>query len=142
MIEEIEGYDVLGKIVMDDLGIEQYILDSTEDNALENGVIKLYGNSLNNYGNFCIAGHNNEEIFSELSELEINDEFKIVDTDLEETIYVVTEKYKAEPDDLKCLMQDDSKIEITLITCEDASTSRLIVKAEEKNSIKKSDENE
>ena len=36
-------------------------------------------------------------------------------------------------------MQDDSKIEITLITCEDASTSRLIVKAEEKNSIKKSD---
>ena len=32
-------------------------------------------------------------------------------------------------------MQDESKIQITLITCEDASTSRLVVKAEEKDSI-------
>lgn len=132
MIEQIEGYDVLGKIVIEDQNIEQYILDSTEDNALENGVIKLYGTSLNSYGNFCIAGHNKEEVFANLANLEVGDEFKVVDPDLEETVYEVTEISKAEPEDLKCLMQDESKIEITLITCEDASTSRLIIKAEEK----------
>lgn len=135
MIEQVEGYDVLGKIVISDQEVEQYILDSKEDKALENGVIKLYGDSLNSYGNFCIAGHNKDGIFSKLSNFEVGDEFTIVDPDLEETEYKVTEISKVEPEDLKCLMQDESKIQITLITCEDASTSRLVVKAEEKDSI-------
>ncbi len=139
MIEEIEGYKVLGKIVIEDQNIEQYILDSNEDKALENGVTKLYGGSLNNYGNFCIVGHNKEGMFANLANLQVGDEFKIVDKYLEETTYEVTEIYKTEPEGLKCLMQDESKVEITLITCEDGSTSRLIVKAEEKNN---NDENE
>lgn len=131
LIEEHNGYDVLGKIVIDELDVEQYILDSTDDAALDNGVIRLYGGSLNNYGNFCIAGHNKAGIFEKLSEMEIGDSFTIVEPDLEETEYKITEIYSAEADDLKCLLQDDEKIEITLITCENASTTRLIVKAEE-----------
>ena len=131
MITVYQGYDVLGKIIIEEFGVEQYILDSKEDNALDCGVIKLYGSSLNNYGNFCIAGHNKSGVFEKLSEMEVGDKFKVVEPNLSETEYGITQIYTAEPDDLKCLMQDENKIEITLITCENASTTRLIVKAEE-----------
>lgn len=131
MIATHQGYDVLGKIVIDEFEVEQYILDSKEDSALEAGVIKLYGGSLNNYGNFCIAGHNKTGIFERLNEMEVGDTFKIVEPNLTETSYQITEIYSAEADDLKCLLQSDDKIEITLITCENGSTTRLIVKAEE-----------
>lgn len=131
MIDKHQGYDVLGKIVIEEFEVEQYILDSKEDNALESGVIKLYGGTLNNYGNFCIAGHNKTGIFERLNEMEVGDTFEIVEPNLTETTYKITEIYSSEADDLKCLLQDDEKIEITLITCENASTTRLIVKAEE-----------
>ena len=131
MIETVAGYDVLGKIVIDDINVEQYILDSTESTALEKGVGKLYGGTLNNYGNFCIAGHNYENIFQKLSEMKVGDNFIIIDTDLKETTYQIKEIYSAEPDDLKCLLQNDEKVEITLVTCENGATTRLIVKAEE-----------
>lgn len=131
MISVYQGYDVLGKIVIDEYKIEQYILDSKEDKALECGVTKLYGGTLNNYGNFCIAGHNKEGVFEKLAEMEVGDTFKIIEPNYKETTYQITEIYSSEADNLKCLMQDDEKIEITLITCENASTTRLIVKAEE-----------
>lgn len=131
MISVYQGYDVLGKIVIDEYKIEQYILDSKEDKALECGVTKLYGGTLNNYGNFCIAGHNKAGVFEKLAEMEVGDTFKIIEPNYTETIYQITEIYSSEADNLKPLMQDDEKIEITLITCENASTTRLIVKAEE-----------
>lgn len=132
MSTTIEGYDVLGKIVIEDLGIEQYILDSTEAKALQNGVGKVEnGGSINNYGNFCIAGHNQEGIFKNLDQLEVEDEFVVIDKNMEETTYKVTRTYEVEPDDLECLLQDEEKVEITLITCQAGSTKRLIVKAEE-----------
>ena len=131
MIDEHQGYDVLGKIIIEELEVEQYILDSKEDKALENGVIRLCGGSLNNYGNFCIAGHNKPGVFDKLSEMEVGDLFTVIEPDLKETKYKITEIYSVEATDLKCLLQDDEKIEITLITCENASTTRLVVKAEE-----------
>ncbi len=136
LVEQIDGYNVLGKIVIKDLDVEQYILDSTENKALEKGVAKVYGGSLNNYGNFCIAGHHYESVFKKLSKLQKGDKFVIVDKNLKETEYEVKETYSAEPDDLKCLIQNEEKVEITLITCEDIGTKRFIVKAEECSSSK------
>lgn len=131
MIETLEGYKVLGKIVIEDSKIEQYILDSTSDKALENGVGKLSGGSLNNYGNLCLVGHNYENIFEKLSELESGDKIKLVDRDLKETIYKINNIFSIEPDNLECLLQDETKVELTLITCETGAATRLVVKAEE-----------
>lgn len=131
MIETFAGCKVLGKIVIDDIKIEQYILDSTSDNALENGVGKLYGGSLNNYGNLCLIGHNFEDIFEKLSELEVGDKIKLVDRELEETTYKINNIFSIEPDNLECLLQDETKVELTLITCETGAATRLVVKAEE-----------
>lgn len=136
MSETIEGYKVLGKIKIENLNIEQYILDSTDIKALQNGVGRIdNGASLNNYGNFCIAGHNNSKIFEELNKLKVDDEFVLIDKKMEETIYKVTEILEVEPDNLECLLQDENKIEVTLITCKDGATTRLVVKAEEKDTI-------
>ena len=125
------SYDILGKIMIDKIHVEQNIFDTTDEKALEEGVIKLYGNGLNQIGNLCIAGHNQSGIFQELDELEINDEIKIQDKDKQVFVYRITEIYSVEPTDLNPLKQQTEKKEITLITCENYSTKRLIVKAEE-----------
>ena len=46
MPEEIEGFKVLGEFEFETLGINQYILDSYDDKALEKGIGKLYGGNL------------------------------------------------------------------------------------------------
>lgn len=139
-LEEVyEGYSVLGKIKIDKINVEQYILDSKEDEALEKGVTKLYGDTLNEVGNFCIAGHNKENIFEKLNELEKGDSFIIIDKDLKETEYEIKEIEGVEPDDLTCLLPNEEKVEITLITCDNASTTRLVVKAEVKENDKASE---
>ena len=108
---------------------------STSDKALKLGVGKLYGGNLNSNGNLSIAGHNEKDKFQDLEELEKGDTFIIVDKDLKETTYKITDITSVEPDDLECLRSDDSKTEITLITCQNGTTSRLIVKAEKTNSV-------
>ena len=52
---------------------------------------------------------------------------------MKETTYEIKKIYSTEANDLECLIPDEEKVEITLITCENGSTKRLIVKAEEKN---------
>lgn len=126
----VAGYKVLGQIVIKDLNVEQYILNLAEDDALKNGVVKLYGSSLNSYGNMCIAGHNNEGVFKDIGKLKVGNKITVKDINNNEYEFKVTSVETVEPDNLECLLQDNSKIEITLITCSDDSTSRVVVKAE------------
>ena len=59
------------------------------------------------------------------------DEIIIKDTRNVEYKYKVTSVKNVEPDNLECLIQDTSKVEITLITCDTGGTSRVVVKAEQ-----------
>ena len=83
-------------------------------------------------GNFCIAGHNYDEIFKRLDELEIGNEFEIEDKHGQAVKYSITEIASVEPTDLTLLKKQSGKTCVTLITCENYSTKRLIVKAEMK----------
>lgn len=130
MIKEIDGYEVLGQLVIEKIELEQYILDSTENAAMEKYPVKLYGDDLNKEGNFCIAGHNYEEIFSRLNELAVGDEFYIVDKEDMIQDYVIKEITEVEPTDLNCLMPVSNKIQVTLITCKEGATKRLVIRAE------------
>lgn len=112
--------------------VENNTLDQTSD-ALKLGLVKLYGDELNAVGNFCIIGHNENEFFSVLNELNVNDDFKIKDSSDIEKKYIITEIYTVDPTDLKCLMPNNEYKEITLITCSSGSNQRLIVKAIEEN---------
>lgn len=131
MPSSVAGYKVLGQIIIKDLNVEQYILNLPEDDALKNGVVKLYGSSLNSHGNFCVAGHNYEGMFKDLEKLNVDDKIIIKDVRNVEYEYKVTSVTTVDPDDLECLLQNKDKIEITLITCSTGAASRVVVKAEQ-----------
>lgn len=142
MPEQIAGYDVLGRIVIEDVNIDKYILNSSEDKALQNGVCKLYGNGLNEEGNFVIVGHNYEDVFRKIEELEVGDEFYTENRNSEKTNYKITEIIAVEPTDLSILLPKENKTEITLITCQTGATTRLVVKADKIENSEVTDESQ
>lgn len=119
MPDYIQGYGVLGKIVIDEINMENYILDSTDDYSLNLAVTKFYGPDLNQRGNFCITGHNARGLFNNLKKLDIGDTFYIIDKENEEKVtYKIYEIETISPTDLDCLNQDtNNKRVVTLITC-------------------------
>lgn len=75
ILENGEMTNILGVIQIDKINLRYPILARTTDDFLDIAPCKFYGNELNGYGNFCIAGHNydNDELFSNLYKLEIGD---------------------------------------------------------------------
>lgn len=133
MQTKYEGFDVLGELVIEKIDFKKYILDSTENDAMEKAPVKLYGKTINQEGNFCIAGHNYDEIFAKLKDLEVGDEFYIEDIDGNIQDYTITEKLEVEPTDLTPLMPVEGKVQVTLVTCKDEGSQRLVLKAERVN---------
>lgn len=134
MPDKMGEYNVLGLIVIDKLKLEKNILDKTTDEALNLSVTKFYGPELNEEGNLCITGHNYEELFAHLNELQLKDTFYIIDkANAKKVTYEIYDKYTVSPTDLDCLNQEtQGKREVTLITCNPGGTTRLIIKAREK----------
>ena len=130
MPEEIEGFKVLGEFEFETLGINQYILDSYDDKALEKGIGKLYGGNLNSIGNFAVVGHNYDNVFGKLFEINKGDTYSVKEPDGDVTKYQVTEINTIEPTDLTVLTQNTDKCVMTLITCDTEGTQRFVVKAE------------
>lgn len=62
--------------------------------------------------------------------MEVGDKFEIIDKNEKVTSYKITEIASVEPTDLTLLKKQDGKTQMTLITCENYSTKRLVVKAE------------
>lgn len=134
VLEEYEGYKVIAKLEIPAIDLEIYVLDEYSDEALDTSVTKLYGPNPNNIGNFCIAGHNNNNgiMFSNLNKLEIGDAFFLLDNEIGKVEYEVYDIYKVLPEDTSCLSQDTNGTkEVTLITCTNDAKKRIIVKARE-----------
>lgn len=119
---------------------EKSVLENNSEkitDALKKGVVKLYGERLNQKGNFTIMGHNEENKFAVLNELKVGDKFSVKTVSKLEKKYVVTEITTVEPTDLKALMPNKEYTILTLITCKTGSDERLVVKAIEENDYKK-----
>ena len=133
--EKLGGYDVLGQLVIEKIGVRQNVLSKTENESLKLGVTKFYPPQIdiNEPGNFCICGHNWNNILKRLDEMEIGEQFYIITRETKErTDYQIYDKYSCEPTDLSCLDQNqDGKKEVTLITCNPGGLTRLICKARE-----------
>jgi sortase A len=92
----------------------------------------FHGAEPNQVGNFCIVGHNyrNTRFFSKVPNLEMGDIIEITDLTNTTVQYYVYDKYTVVPDDTACTSQKtDGKTELTLITCTNDGTKRIIVKA-------------
>lgn len=126
-----DEYKVIGKIGISKIDLFSPIIYETTDELMKIGPTKLCGPALNEVGNVCIIGHNyrNDQFFSNLSNLEMDDEIIIINNRKEKLTYKVFDTYEIYEDDLNCLNQDtNGKIELTLITCTKNKKKRYVVK--------------
>lgn len=136
-ITTVDGvtYSVDSFITIPKIGISYPVLSETSDKLLEISVNRYWPepNKLkpNEVGNYCIVGHNyrNGKMFGRLSELEDGDIVQLADTTGRTVQYQVYRKYVVEPTDTSCTSQlTNGRRELTLITCTNYGTQRLIVK--------------
>ena len=106
----------------------------TTDELLKISLTKFWGGKPNTVGNYVIVGHNykNKKMFGKLSSIEIGDKIELTDLTGTTLTYEVYDKYKVSPEDTTCTSQrTEGRKEVTLITCTNYGTQRLIVKATE-----------
>lgn len=131
IIQENNKPYIIGTITIPKINLKYPIFSITNEETLENSICRFYGPLPNEYGNLCIAGHNYKDgsFFGKLYLLEINDKIIIQDFNNNSQIYKIYNIFEAKENDLNCTLQDYSKKEITLITCNNIKGNRLIIKA-------------
>lgn len=114
-----------------DYSIRGQIAEGTDEETLKNYIGKFQTSvDPGQIGNFCLAAHNNiyTELFRDLHKVQIGTKIRIV-TKTNEYIYTVTSKETVDPSRTDVLL-GGNKREITLITCTQAATKRIVVKGE------------
>lgn len=103
----------------------------TSEELLKISLNKFWGGEPNEVGNYVIVGHNykNKKMFGKLSQIKIGDKIELTDLKGRMITYEVYDKYVVEPDDTRCTTQETKgKKEVTLITCTNYGTQRLVVR--------------
>lgn len=106
----------------------------TED-LLKISPCKFYGDTPNTNGNICIAGHNydNSLFFSKLSNLSIEDQISIYDSNGTHYIYSIYDIYEVSESDLSPILNYEKEEKIlTLVTCNNFNANRIIIRAKQK----------
>ena len=128
------GYNVVGIISIPKIGIEYPILDVTNEKSMKISITKFWGNNVNDIGNFTMAGHNNidDTMFGATDKLKNGDKIQMTDLSGKTIEYEVFSQYIIDPNDVTCVNSVDPETrEITLITCKNGRSNRLITKARE-----------
>jgi len=137
---KINGYKVIGIVKIPKINIEYPILDidtynpSETKEPLKYSIVKYWGNSVNEYGNLSIAGHNNYDgtMFGKTKKLRIGDLVELTDLNNKTIQYSIHNVFKTDPNDVSILETNNQNIrEVTLITCTNGNRQRLIIKAKE-----------
>ena len=128
-------YLVDATINIPSLGINYPILSDWSEELLKISLNKYWGPEPNEIGNYCIVGHNyrSGKMFGQLPAISNGDIIELTDTKYGRTVkYEVYDRYQIDPTDTACTSQlTGGKKEITLITCKEYGTQRLVVKARE-----------
>lgn len=131
---EYNGYHVVGIIKIPAIDIEYPIIDKTSDQAMEVSITKFWGNNVNDIGNFTMAGHNylDGTMFGKTKKLNIGDKIEMTDLTGNTIEYEIFDKYVIDPNDVTCVnsVQENTR-EITLLTCTNGRSNRLVIKARE-----------
>ena len=131
---ELEGYKVIGIIEIPEIELEYPILEKTTQETMNISISRFYGGDINGYGNVSLAGHNNYNgtMFGKNKYLEIGDKVYITDMKMQTIEYEIYDIFSTDPNDTSILETEDETIrEITLITCKNGRSERLIIKAKE-----------
>lgn len=123
---------VIGIIEIPKIDIKYPILSDINDDLLKISPCKFYGPNPNQKGNLCIAAHNYDDsrFFGNLHKLDIGDTVNIYDASNNLTSYIIYNKFESSENDTSCTDQNtNGRKELTLITCNNMSKNRLIIKA-------------
>ena len=128
------GFDVSASIEIPKINLSLPILSKETKKSLETAVAVRYPENavLNTEGNVVIAGHNyrNGTFFSNLKKVALGDTIYITDLDGNRVVYNIYNIFEAAENDTSFYNRDTNGAkEITLTTCTDDSTARLIVEA-------------
>lgn len=128
--------NIFGIIEISEINIYYPVFSNISDDLLKIAPCKFYGDSLSVNGNICIAGHNydNNLFFSNLFLLDKNSEISIYDNLGNKYLYIVTDKYETLPNDMSPIYDYNNKEKIlTLITCNNINSKRLVLRAKQKS---------
>lgn len=113
------------------LGINYPVLSETSEELLKISLNKFWGGKPNAVGNYVIVGHNyaNGNLFGKLSQISVGDTLSLTDMMGRKVNYEVYDRYIVDPEDVSCTSQlTNGRVEMTLITCKEYGTKRLVVK--------------
>lgn len=130
-----EGYEIKGKIEIPKIDVKYPVLSEVTKKSLESAVAILYGPGLNEVGNTVILGHNykNKVFFSNVDKLTNGDTIYITDQAGNKIEYEIYNIYETDPNDAEYMLRDtENRREISLSTCTDDGSGRIIVWAKEK----------
>lgn len=129
-----KGFKVAGVIEIPKTKVKYNVLDDPSAKAMEVGITIIYGPGLNQTGNTVLAGHNyrNGTFFSNNNKLSSGDKIYITDLSGKKVSYTIYKKYKTDPNDFSYATRNtNGKREISLTTCTDDSSARIIIWAKE-----------
>lgn len=125
-----KGFGVLGTMEIPAISLRYPVLEKVTKSSIETSIAFLYGTGLNQAGNSVIVGHNyrNGLFFSNNKKLNIGDKIYITDTSGKKLTYTIYNKFETTPEDTSFYQRDTGgKPEVTLSTCTDDSSARLII---------------
>ena len=130
-----KGYNVIGLIEIPAINLEYPILEKTTKLTMATSISRFSGGEVNEYGNISLAGHNNYSgtMFGKNKQLKLKDKILLTDLTGRTIEYEIFDIFVTDPNDTKILeTKDETKRKVTLITCKNGRSERLIIKAREK----------
>lgn len=131
--ENVNG--LFGIIEIPKIKLYYPVFSHLSEELLKISPCKFYGDTPNVNSNICIAGHNydNSLFFSKLSTLSIHDEIFIFDNNGTQYNYLIYDIYEVPASDLSPVLNyDTNEKTLTLVTCNNMNSNRIIVKAKQK----------
>ena len=132
LYREYRKYELMQKnpvIQIAALNIRAPILEGTENDVLSKAAGHFPDTGGFGQGNYCIAAHSStlyKEYFNNLKRVKNGMQICLYDKDKNCYFYTVTDHYIVEPDET-WILDDFGDDRITLITCTDDGTQRLVV---------------
>ena len=130
-------YEAIGTVRIPKINVNYPILaQTTNAEVMKVSPYKFWGANPNEVGNLCIIGHNYRRkgvFFSDVPSLTVGDIVEIQDLSQRTIQYEVYDLHTVDPNDRSDTTQyTNGKKEVTLITCTNDATQRVIVKCTEK----------
>ncbi len=125
---------IFGIIEIPTIKIYYPIFANINEENLKIAPCKLFGKTPSENGNICIAGHNynNSMFFSNLFKLNINDIIYLFDNKGTQYEYKIYDIYEVSETDFSPIYNFERKEKIlTLITCNNNNSNRIIVRAKQ-----------